>query len=178
MRKYIVLIFSIFLVSIVTKAQFPEKDLKNKTVQDPDSLHNLFLAQTTGLPINQASNITLFETFLDWRGTHYRYGGSSKSGIDCSGFATVMYKNAFNIDLAASAADIFAKQCTPVTKEQLSEGDLVFFKIGSSRISHVGVYLGDGKFAHASTRRGVIISRLEEDYYRRYFYSGGMVSVF
>jgi lipoprotein Spr len=61
----------------------------------------------------------------------------------------------------------------PLNKEELKEGDLVFFKINSRAISHVGVYLGDNKFAHASSSRGVMISNLNEPYWRRYYYKGG-----
>ena len=58
-------------------------------------------------------------------------------------------------------------------KEELKEGDLVFFKINSKSISHVGVYLGDDKFAHASSSKGVMISNLNEAYWKRYYYKGG-----
>ena len=61
----------------------------------------------------------------------------------------------------------------PVNKEDLKEGDLVFFKIKSKAISHVGVYLGNNKFAHASSSRGVMISNLNEAYWKRYYYKGG-----
>ena len=62
---------------------------------------------------------------------------------------------------------------TPVSREDLKEGDLVFFKINSRTISHVGIYLGNNRFAHASSSRGVVLSNLDEPYYKRYFYKGG-----
>jgi lipoprotein Spr len=63
----------------------------------------------------------------------------------------------------------------PIKKSALKEGDLVFFKIKQKRISHVGVYVGNNKFAHASVQNGVIISDLDEPYYKMYFYKGGRV---
>jgi lipoprotein Spr len=63
----------------------------------------------------------------------------------------------------------------PINKTELKEGDLVFFKIGSKSISHVGVYIGDNKFAHASSSKGVMISNLNDSYWQRYFYKGGRI---
>ena len=105
-------------------------------------------------------------------GTPYRYSGDSKNGIDCSGLVCEMYKSAYQKILTGSAKDIYEKT-DPVKKEDLKEGDLVFFKIKKGRISHVGIYLGSKKFAHASTQRGVIISDLDEPYYKKYYYKGG-----
>jgi lipoprotein Spr len=65
---------------------------------------------------------------------------------------------------------------TPVSREDLKEGDLVFFKINSRTISHVGIYLGNNRFAHASSSRGVVLSNLDEPYYKRYFYKGGRLT--
>ncbi|MDO7743749.1 MAG: NlpC/P60 family protein, partial [Pedobacter sp.] len=63
----------------------------------------------------------------------------------------------------------------PLPKDELKEGDLVFFKIKSTRITHIGIYLGDDRFAHASSSRGVVISNLNEPYYSRFFYKGGRI---
>ena len=63
----------------------------------------------------------------------------------------------------------------PLPKDELKEGDLVFFKIKSRSITHIGIYLGDNRFAHASSSRGVVISNLNEPYYSRYFYKGGRI---
>jgi hypothetical protein len=106
-----------------------------------------------------------------WLNTPYRYGGNSKSGIDCSRFAYMLQGENIGLDRAVSSADMF-KAGNAVEKHELCEGDLVFFRIKQGRISHVGVYLQDGKFAHSSTSKGVIISDLEEPYWKRYFYKG------
>jgi lipoprotein Spr len=65
---------------------------------------------------------------------------------------------------------------TPLSREELKEGDLVFFKIKSRSITHVGIYLGNNRFAHASSSRGVVLSNLDEPYYKRYFYKGGRLN--
>jgi lipoprotein Spr len=74
--------------------------------------------------------------------------------------------------IARSAADIF-KDCDPISIERAVTGDLVFFKIGGKNISHVGVYIKDKLFVHASNSRGVIINSLNEAYYKKYFFSAG-----
>lgn len=64
-----------------------------------------------------------------------------------------------------------------VPKEELKDGDIVFFKINGNKISHVGIYIGDNKFIHASTKRGVVINDLNEVYYKKYFYTGGRIKI-
>jgi len=107
-------------------------------------------------------------------GTPYKYGSMSKSGTDCSGFTKNVYKEACNIDLNRSAADQ-VKDVTLVDKDKLHFGDLVFFKIYGNKVSHVGIYINDSKFAHASTKKGVTISDLNDAYYKKYFYKGGKI---
>lgn len=116
--------------------------------------------------LNQPLLLAMFE---DWKGTPYRYGGNSRKGIDCSGFVSLLYDSVYRIRLEGGSADIF-KKMVPIEKAALTEGDLVFFKIHKRRISHVGLYLSNDKFIHATTRGGVMINDLKEPYYRRYFY--------
>jgi lipoprotein Spr len=116
----------------------------------------------------------LYYQVYDWLGTRYKYSGSSKKGIDCSGFVNEVYKNAYCIELNRSSGSMFT-QVKPVEKDELQEGDILFFKIRKNQISHVGVYLGNNKFAHASVHSGVIVSDLDEAYYKKYFYKGGRV---
>ncbi|MEY4594000.1 MAG: hypothetical protein RIQ47_410 [Bacteroidota bacterium] len=125
-----------------------------------------------GYDINYITNPRIYEIVSDWIGTPYSYGGDSQRGIDCSGFVSMLYKEVFNTDLQGGSRDIFTK-CSALNRDDLREGDMVFFKIHPSRISHVGVYLGQNKFAHASTQNGVTISDLDEPYYVQRFYKGG-----
>jgi peptidoglycan endopeptidase LytE len=99
-------------------------------------------------------------------GRAYRYGGSSARGFDCSGFALYVYRSV-GIHLPHSAR-AQAKRGKPVARHQLQPGDLVFFRTRGRHISHVGIYIGDGKFIHASSARGrVRIDSLEKGYYKQ-----------
>lgn len=129
-----------------------------------------FLSQQ--LMIDTSLSPVFYQTAYEWMGTHYRYSGNSAKGIDCSGFAKVLYKATFNDTLIGGSADI-AKQVQLIEKEKLQTGDLLFFRIKRKRISHVGVYLGNNKFVHAAVKGGVQINDLNEPYYKRYFYKGG-----
>lgn len=115
----------------------------------------------------------LYSTVYKWIGTKYRYSGTGgKNGFDCSGFAKMVYKTVFNQELNGSSADIF-RNTKALDANQLEIGDLVFFKIRGGKISHVGIYLGNNKFAHAAVKGGVRIDSLDFPYYKRTFYKGG-----
>lgn len=101
-------------------------------------------------------------------GDPYKTGGTSSSGWDCSGFVSAMYRRYLSTYLPRTTGAQYAKSVT-VRGSRSRPGDLVFFKIKSSKPSHVGIYIGDSQFIHASTSRGVIISRLDERYYRSSF---------
>jgi len=116
----------------------------------------------------------LYYQVYEWIGTRYKYSGSSKKGIDCSGFVSEMYRNVYCINLSGGSSDIWTK-VVPVEKSDLKEGDILFFKIKKGRISHVGIFLGNNKFAHASVQTGVMINDLDEDYYKKYFFKGGRI---
>jgi murein DD-endopeptidase / murein LD-carboxypeptidase len=122
--------------------------------------------------IDSSSNPFLYYKIFDWLGTRYKYSGKTENGIDCSGFVSEIYKNVYCTELSGGSRDIF-KLTQPVNKTSLQEGDLLFFKIKKGNISHVGVYLGNNKFVHATTRIGVTVSDLDEPYYKKYFYKGG-----
>ncbi len=127
-----------------------------------------------GYDIEKIENPELFKAVNGWLGTSYCYAGGTKNGVDCSGFVSALYKNVFHIDLEGSSKDMY-KDAKSLKRSELQEGDLVFFRIRKKRVSHVGIYLGQNKFAHASVHEGVIISDLDEVYYKKYFYKGGRV---
>ena len=110
----------------------------------------------------------------EWLGVPHRMGGKDKSGIDCSGFTSVVLRSVYHKEIVGSSADM-ANKAKEINKSQLHEGDLVFFKIGGTRVSHVGVYLSNGYFAHATLKKGVLISSLSEPYYEKYYSGSGRI---
>ncbi len=126
-----------------------------------------------GIAIDSCSYDALYTVAYEWAETPYNYAGSSKKGIDCSGLVKKLYEKVYNLQLQGGSRNIYDQVIPIKNREELIEGDLVFFKIRKNQISHVGLYLQDGNFIHASTRSGVIISNLSEDYYNRYYFSGG-----
>lgn len=102
-------------------------------------------------------------------GTTYKYGGISTKGFDCSGFTMYVF-NKMGIELPHQSGAQY-KMGTAVDKSDLRAGDLVFFNTSGQGVSHVGIMVSEGKFAHASTSKGVIISKLSEDYYANRYVS-------
>ena len=129
------------------------------------------------MDIDMEDNHRLYVEVSDWIGVPYRRGGTSKNGVDCSGFTSAVYKTVFKTRLKHNSDDQRLKNCKNVAKRNLKEGDLVFFHNGryKRKATHVGIYLKDGRFVHASSSRGVIVSRLNEQYYANHWMQGGRV---
>lgn len=128
-----------------------------------------------GMDIDRKDNHKLYVESASWIGVPYRNGGNSKRGVDCSGLTSTIYKKVYHKNLERNAEDQRRKDCRKVKKTKLREGDLVFFHNGRKRkhATHVGIYLKKGKFIHASSSRGVIVSKLDEDYWKKHWLSGG-----
>jgi cell wall-associated NlpC family hydrolase len=112
--------------------------------------------------------------YREWRGVRYRNGGVSKSGIDCSGLVHLTYRDLFGIDLPRSTGEQ-ARLGTPVAARQWQAGDLVFFRI-NRWTNHVGIYLEQGKFLHASSSSGVMISHVDEPYWKNRYWKAARLS--
>lgn len=109
----------------------------------------------------------IVRTASRFQGTRYRWGGSSRSGFDCSGFTRYVFRHKAGIELPHSASAQF-RRGKPTPRNQLQPGDLVFFQTYRRGASHVGIYIGNGKFIHASSARGrVRVDSLNEGYYRQ-----------
>lgn len=106
---------------------------------------------------------TLDEAIKPTIGSAYKGGGVNTNGFDCSGFTMYIF-NKLGIDLPHQSGSQFSMG-TAVSRNDLREGDLVFFNTSGKGVSHVGIYVGNGKFAHASSSNGVIINALSESYY-------------
>ena len=133
------------------------------------------LSSQLGVAIKDVSFLPLYREAADWLGTRYRRGGMSRKAVDCSGFTNIIYKNVFGQQLDRVSTTI-AKNVKEsiLEKEDLIPGDMVFFSTFNKKyINHVGVYLGEGKFIHASIKYGVIVSSLAEGYYSKTWRKGG-----
>jgi hypothetical protein len=119
----------------------------------------------------RVDNVHLYSFIDQWIGVPYKFGGKSRSGIDCSNFTCETLRSAFSFPANFYfPSSNLAEQGVKIESQEVREGDLVFFAINqSSKISHVGVYLMNNKFVHASTAKGVIISSLDEEYYKKRF---------
>lgn len=170
------LLLFILLASISNGIHATKKKRPRKTVNQKEILEAKIdieeAKDTTNLKL-----VSLYNEAMDWLKTPYRRGGVSKNGIDCSGFTGMIYNNVFGVKLQRRSTDIAQKDVKDIPKNQLKPGDLVFFATsrGGQRISHVGVYIGNNQFVHASTSNGVIISDLNESYYQRTWVKGGRV---
>ena len=115
----------------------------------------------------------MLESVDEWYGTRYRLGGTTKSGIDCSAFVQACFLAAFGITLPRTAREQY-KATKRISRTELKEGDLVFFNTRGG-VSHVGIYLQNNKFIHASTSQGVVVSDMFDAYYlKRYVGAGRM----
>jgi hypothetical protein len=100
-----------------------------------------------------------------YRGTPYLYGGTTRRGIDCSGFVLVVYRDIAHAHMPRTTAHL-KRLGLAVRRAEAHTGDLVFFRTSGPRVNHVGIYLDNGRFAHASSSLGVTVSGLDEPYYR------------
>lgn len=126
------------------------------------------VAGATPLEAAQLARSALRAQHREWAGTPYQLGGMDKNGVDCSGFVWQTFANRFGLDLPRTT-ERQVQVGHSVDRGQLVAGDLIFFQTGFSKL-HVGVYVEDGRFLHASASRGVMISRLDNPYWREKYW--------
>lgn len=162
MKKYIQLLFLFILLIIIQGCS-----TKNTSIN-----YEKENAQSTNINYDEIYN-NLLSQYKNWKGVKYKYGGYSKNGIDCSAFVQRTFKEKLLINLPRTTT-LQLKLGEEIDFENLSTGDLIFFKTGF-KTNHVGIYLKNGKFMHVSTKKGVIISRLDNPYYSEHLWQARRV---
>lgn len=151
----------LYLTACSTLPQSPHAHqsayVKSNTLSTANPVYNPGLAQ---------QKLTTY--YRSWRGTPHKLGGNTRSGIDCSGFTHVVYREVFNMRIPRST-ELLAKSGHYIDRSNLVPGDLVFFKTGIKQ-RHVGIYIGNGKFIHVSSTKGVMESRLNSPYWSKHYW--------
>lgn len=157
---WLILVLSLMLTACGSRKYTVKSD--TKAAKAADAMSNLKSKQ-------------LYKFITDWTGVKYRFGGLDKNGIDCSGFALLLQKEIYGVTLPRISRDqaSFARK---KNINNLEEGDLVFFAFGGGNVDHVGIYLNNGFFVHASTNRGVIVDDLNLPAYQRALVKTGSVN--
>jgi cell wall-associated NlpC family hydrolase len=158
-----------------TKRNYRVVDNNIQTNNDDETTENIKTAKHDIQTGKTKGNVALYSFIDEWYGTPYKYGGASRQGIDCSAFVRELCAEVYGARLQRTSAAQFEETDYISSTDLLKEGDLVFFKIRSRNISHVGLYLGEGKFVHASRSKGIVISNLNDTYWNRYYVGGGKI---
>jgi lipoprotein Spr len=147
-------------------------------VQKPPEFLQVKYAILLDVIAEKLTNLPLLEVMDKWWGTRYCFGGSTENCIDCSAFTQLVSREVYRLSLPRTAQEQY-NTIELIEKDELKEGDLVFFHTRGRRsaITHVGVYLTNNKFVHASTSNGVSISDLDESYWKPKFRAGGRMVI-
>lgn len=156
---------SIFLLVILSTITACSSVQHSTTAQ----VHVTKTASAVNLQNNSAVKATLLKQYEEWYKTPYKMGGLSKRGIDCSGFAYITFRSKLGYTIPRTT-ESQAQTGREVARNTLQVGDLVFFKT-SLFYNHVGIYLGDSRFLHASSSKGVMISNLNEQYWKECYWT-------
>ncbi len=138
------------------------------------SLRQIKYAMLMDVTVESIEDGSLFDFLEEWYGARYRMGGTTKKGIDCSAFTKSLMCGVYELEIPRTAREQY-KNCERIKKDELMEGDLVFFNTRGG-VSHVGVYITNGYFVHSASSEGVMISNLEDAYYSKRFIGGGRVN--
>ena len=156
-----------------TPARTPNSFSRTPGIENASALQFKY-AQLLNTNVEEIKNIHLFEVIDEWYGTRYCMGGTSKSCIDCSAFVQTLYSSVYGVTIPRTAKDQYAS-AKKISSVMLKEGDLLFYNTRGG-VSHVGIYLQNNKFVHASTSGGVMISDMFETYYVKHFISAGRIA--
>ncbi len=158
--KTILILFTIILFSGCSKV--------NANINVEPQIQSASLQKTLFTVKSKLNNF-----YKEYEGVRYKFGGNSKSGIDCSAFVQKAYLKSFNIKMPRTTKrQVFIGR--DIKKSELQLADIVFFKTGyDSR--HVGIYLNNGRFMHASSSKGVTISKLNNSYFKKHYWKAKRV---
>ncbi|MEO8765956.1 MAG: C40 family peptidase [Ginsengibacter sp.] len=160
---------------VVVKKTEQVTDAANETPSIIERLTSMQFkyAMLLKVDVESLKNLTLFGVIENWLGTRYRMGGTGKKGIDCSALTGTLLMAVYGFAVPRTARQQY-DESQHLDKDDLKEGDLVFFNTHGG-ISHVGLYLDNDYFVHASSSEGVTISNLKDNYYAKRFICGGRV---
>ncbi len=158
-------------LSACTNTGSHQAQTDRSAINDKDSLllqasQDEFEAMVRNLDVKSK----LMDQYASWKGVRYRLGGDSRKGIDCSAFVQRTFREQFGMELPRSTYEQ-QESGTQVQRGKLRPGDLVLFRAGSTG-RHVGIYIGNNQFVHASTRAGVMISSMDDDYWNKRYQEG------
>ncbi|MCJ7578640.1 MAG: NlpC/P60 family protein [candidate division Zixibacteria bacterium] len=167
-KNFVLLLILMTFVGCVSQPRYTSYPIERKSPspleeKDQSKKETLSFEEESQTKIDQVKMAQIIESFL---GTPYEKGGASKNGIDCSGFVVEVYKRYAGFILPHNTEKLF-KLVKKVDKEKLGYGDLVFFSDFGFSPSHVGIYIGEGKFVHSAEGYGVIVSSLDDEHYRK-----------
>jgi lipoprotein Spr len=151
----------------------PNAETANGLSAEKASAVQLKYAVLLNTEVEMLSDLLLLDYVDEWYGTKYRLGGTTKNGIDCSAFVQTVYLAAFGVSLPRTAREQY-KTSRIISATDLKEGDLLFFNT-TGGVSHVGIYLMNNKFIHASSSRGVTVSDIFDPYYLKKYLGAGRI---
>lgn len=159
--------------TVSAKNETESKKEKTKGRNDAENLSALQVkyAVLLNTPAEEVKYTKMFEFIEEWYGTPYRLGGTTKKGIDCSAFTQFLFTSVYGLSIPRTAREQY-DLTNRISRTQLKEGDLIFFNTRGG-VSHVGVFLQNNKFVHASTSGGVMISDIFDEYWARKFVGVG-----
>ncbi len=173
--KYVLINCCLFYLVACKHQQTVSKSKKSNTKTEiaSHSIKKQYAAKL-GVSDSDIKNDKLYLFINEWYGVTYKYAGKDKKGIDCSGLTSILYLNVYKKIISPSTKAL-VEEVKKIKESDLKEGDLVFFNTNGKSISHVGVYLQNHKFVHASSKKGVMISDMNEPYFKKTYVSSGRI---
>ena len=171
--NYKLVFYSFFVSTLLAGCARPYAEHAGTHLQINTAVHVQTKADRTVVGSEDVTDEELFYSllmneYLYWEGTRYRFGGTTKRGLDCSSLVQHIYKNSFKMRLPRTT-EWQVKKGVFIAKNALKVADLVFFKTGKNS-RHVGIYVGDNQFLHVSESKGVKISSLDNVYWKRKYW--------